>query len=55
MNFTVPFISPQIFHSLHQESVVAVDPCDTAVLREILFSLLEVKKEKCCFLCATIV
>jgi hypothetical protein len=44
LSFTVSFISPQMFHSLHQESVDSVDPCDTAVLWEILFSILEVKK-----------
>jgi hypothetical protein len=44
LSFTVSFISPQMFHSLHQESVDSVDSCDTAVLREILISILEVKK-----------
>jgi len=44
------YISPQMFHSLRQESVDAVDPCDTAVVREILISLLEVTKREVLFL-----
>jgi len=50
LNFAVSFISPQLFHSLRQESVCAVDPCDTAVLREILISFLEAKTREMLFL-----
>jgi len=39
LSFTVSCISPQMFHGLHQESVDAVGPCDTAVLRELMLEL----------------
>jgi hypothetical protein len=54
LNFTVAFISPQMFHGLYQESVDAVDPCDTSSKR-VKVRVLEVNKEKCCFLNAIIV
>jgi hypothetical protein len=50
LSVTVSFVSPQMSHSLRQESVDAVDLWDTAVLREILVSLLEVTKRKVLFL-----
>ena len=48
--FTLSFISLQMLHSLRQESVDAVDPCGSAVLRQILISLLEVKEREVLFL-----
>jgi hypothetical protein len=39
-----------MLHSLRQESVDAVDPCGSAVLRQILIFLLEVKEREVLFL-----
>jgi hypothetical protein len=54
-SFTVSFICPLTFHSLHQESVDTADPINTVVVREILLSVQKVKEEKFCFLSATVV